>query len=121
MAEAEKRRKEDTIKDGVSRLIKDSEAAAVQAVDSAATVLRAGLDNAEELSTRASDLLLNTARKAISAGNIVAGDVREVTKNMVKGTIQAASEIGEEVKEMASGAVGKGTTTAKSEEKAKSE
>ncbi len=107
MAEAEKGRKEDTIRDGVSRLIKDSEAAAIQVVDSAATVLKAGLDNAEELSTRAGDLLLNTARRAINAGNIVASDAREVTKSMVKGTIQAASEIGEEVKEMASGALGK--------------
>ena len=121
MSETEKGKKDDIIKDSVSRLMKGSESAAMQAVDSATTVLKAGLNSAEELTTRASDILLNTTRRAVNAGNIVASDVREATKNMVKGTIQAASEIGGEVKEMASGAVGKGATTAKSEGKAKSE
>ena len=120
MSETEKK-KDEIIKDGVSRAIKNSEIIAVQAVDSAAKVLKVGLDNAEELTAKAGDILLNTARKAINAGNIVAGDVREATRNMAKGSIDAASEIGGEVKKMASGVIGKSATAEKPEKEAKSE
>ena len=84
MAEDEK---EDVIRDSVSRVIKGSGDAAIQAVDMATMVMKAGLNSAEELTIKASDILLNTARRAISAGNIVAGDVREVTTKMVKETL----------------------------------
>ena len=94
-------RKEDFIKDTVTKVIKGSEAVAVQAVDSTRVVLKAGLTSAEELSAMAGDLLLNTTRRAISAGNIIGGDLREVTENMVKSTVRIASEIGGEIKESA--------------------
>ena len=46
MTEAGKEKRDDTAKDSVSRLIKGSEAAALQAVDSTTAVLRAGFDPA---------------------------------------------------------------------------
>lgn len=118
MAEDEKK---DVIGDSVSRAIKGSGDAAIQAVDMATMVMKAGLNSAEELTIKASDILLNTARRAIDAGNIVAGDVREVTTKMVKETLQAASEIGGEVKEAASDAIGKSSATEKPEKEAKPE
>jgi hypothetical protein len=104
MSETEVSKKE-IIRDGMIKMIKGSEAVATQAVDSTASVLRVGLANAEDLSAKASDILLNTARRAISAGTIVGNDVRDATKDMVKGAIHAASEIGSELKESASTAI----------------
>ena len=118
MAENEK---EDIIRDSVSRVIRDSGDAAIQAVDVATTVMKAGLNSAEELTIKASDILLNTARRAIDAGNIVAGDIREVTTKMVKETLQVASEIGGEVKEAANDAIGKSSVTEKPEKEAEPE
>ena len=57
MSETEKK-KDEIIKDGLSKAIKNSEAIAVQAVDSAAKVLKVGLDNAEDLTAKAGDILL---------------------------------------------------------------
>ena len=118
MSETGKSKKDEIIKDSLSRVIKGSEEIAIQAVDSAANVLKAGLDNAEGLTIKAGDILLNTARRAVNAGSVVASDVREVTREVVKGTIQTASEIGDEVKATASKAAGKGASTGKAEEKA---
>ena len=105
-------RKGDFIKDSMVKVIKGSEAVAVQAVASTKAVLKVGLTGAEELGAQAGDLMLNTARRAINAGNIIGGDLFEATKTMVKGTVKAASEIGSEIK------VPK-TSSEKSEEKAK--
>ena len=121
MAEAGKEGKEEVIRDGVSKVIKGSGDAAIQAVDMATMVMKAGLNSAEELTIKASDILLNTARRAVDAGNVIASDVREVTKNMVKETLQAASEIGGEVKEVASDAIGKGAAAEKPKKEAKTE
>ena len=107
-------RKGDFIKDNMIKVIKGSEAVAVQAMDSTKTILKAGLSGAEELGAQAGDLMLNAARRAINAGNIIGGDLFEATRNMVKGTVQAASEIGSEIK-------GPKTSSGKSEEKAKQE
>ena len=107
-------RKGDFIKDSMIKVIKGSEAIAVQAVDSTKTVLKAGLTGAEELSAQAGDLMLNAARRAINAGNIIGGDLFEATRNMVEGTVKAASEIGSEIK-------GPKTSSGKSGEKAKQE
>jgi hypothetical protein len=106
---------EDIIKDNMLKIIKGSEAIALQAVDSATEVLKEGLTNAEVLGTKASDIMLNTARRTISAGNALGDDVREATKNAIKGTIRAASEIGDEVKGIVSAASGKPKEEAKSE------
>ncbi len=105
-------RKGDFIRDSVIKVIKGSEAVAVQAVDSTKTVLKAGLTGVEELGAQAGDLMLNAARRAINAGNIIGGDLFEATKTMVKGTVQAASEIRSETTEAK-------TSSRKSEEKAK--
>lgn len=113
-------KREEIIKDSMLKVIKVSEAVALQAVESASAVLKAGLANAEDLTVKASDILLNTARKAVGAGSIVGSDACEATKNMVKGTIRAASEIGGELKEIASAAV-QGSPTAEKPEEAKSE
>ena len=113
MPEGGKTKRNDIVKDGVSRIIKDSEEVAVQAVNSAASVLKVGLDNAEELSIRAGDILLNAARRTIEAGNTLADDVHAATKNVVKNTVQTASEVGSEVGKMAGGVIKK--DTAKSE------
>lgn len=117
----EEGKKEEIIKDSMTRIIKGSEAVAIQAVDSAAEILKAGLDKAETLSMRASDILLSTARRTISAGSILGNDARAAAKNMVKGTIQAASEIGGELKGIVSGAVKSSKSAGKSEEGTKSE
>ena len=85
--------KSGVIKDSVVGIIKFSESVALQAVDSATVVLKAGLDNAEALSARANDLVLNTIRRGIGAGSTIGDDVREIVKSKIKGTIQAASEI----------------------------
>ena len=98
MSETGKEKKGEVIKDGVSKVIKGSEEIAIQLVDSAASVLKAGLDNAEGLTIKAGDILLNTARRAINAGSVVAGDVREVTKEVVKGKSQTASDIDDKAK-----------------------
>lgn len=82
--------KEDVIKDSVVKLIKGSEAVALQAVDSTASVLKAGLTSAEDLTVKAGDMLLNTARRTINAGAIVGKDVREATKSVLKETTSKA-------------------------------
>ena len=121
MPKIEEGTKEDIIKDSMVKIIKGSESVATQAVNSAAAVLKASLDNAEALSVRASDILLNTARRAVNAGNIVGNDICEATKNMVKGTARTASEIGSEIKGTVSTTVQSKTPAEKSEEKAGSE
>lgn len=115
MSKIEEVRKEEIIKEGVLRIIKSSEAVALQAVNSATTVLEAGLANAEDLTVKASDILLNMARRAINAGSIVGGDAREAVKNMTKGTIRTASEISSELKEVISVAAKKSKEETKSE------
>jgi len=121
MSEVEKGGKEEIIKDGMLKIVAGSESVAVHAVNSAAAVLRVGLNNAEDLSVRAGDILLNTARKAISSGSIIGNDVREATKNIVKESIRATSEIGNEVKNVVSTAVRKETSAGGAEEQAKPE
>lgn len=121
MPKIEEGRKEEIIKDSMLKIIKGSEAIALQAVDSAAAVLKAGLANVEDLGVKTSDILLNTTRRAISAGNIVGSDVCEATKNMVKGTMRAASEIGSELKGSASAVVQSKAPAEKSKEEAESE
>jgi hypothetical protein len=113
--------REEIIKDSMLKIIKGSEAIALQAVDSAAAVLKAGLTSAEDLGAKASDILLNATRRVINAGNVVGGDVCEATKSMVKGTMRAASEIGSELKETVSTAIERKASAGKSEEKAESE
>ena len=109
-------RKEDFIRDSIIKIIKGSEAVAVQAVDSTRAILKTGLAGAEELSVMAGDLLLNATRRAINAGSVIGNDLRNVTGSMVKGTVRAASEIGSEMKH----SVGK-TAAGKPGEKAKQE
>ena len=109
-------RKEDFIRDSMIKIIKGSEAVAVQAVDSTRAILKTGLASAEELSAMAGDLLLNTTRRAINAGSIIGGDLRDVTESVVKGTVRSASEIGGEVKHSVSKAkAGKSGEEAKEE------
>jgi hypothetical protein len=117
MTEVRKGQKDDIVKDSVSRLIKGSETAALQAVDSTTAILRAGLDSAEELSEKAGGLLLNNARRVLNVGNILAGEVCAMTKELLKGTAEAASEVGDEVKGAVGSIVGKNTTAVKSKEK----
>ena len=107
MSKIEEGKREDIIKDSMLKIIKGSEAIAMQAVDSASAVLKTGLDNAENLTVKASDILLNTARRAVSAGSTVGNDVREATTKMVKGAIRAASEVGGELKGVVGSAAGK--------------
>ena len=95
-------KKEDFVKDTVTKMIKGSEAVAVQALDSTKVILKVGLTGAEELSAMAGDILLNTTRRAINAGNIIGDDLRDVTKKMVKDTVHVASDISGEVKESVS-------------------
>lgn len=115
MSEVKEEKKEEIIKDGMLKLIKDSEAVALQAVDSAALVLKSGLDNAEALSVKVSDLLLDTTRRALSVGSLVGSDVCEVAKGMVKGTIHTASEVGSELKEFTCATIHGKTPAGKSE------
>jgi|GEM_PF-3570970 len=121
MAKIEEGSKEEIIKDSMLKIIKGSEAIALQAVNSTAEVLKEGLASAEDLSAKASDILLNMARRAISAGSAVGDDVREATKNMVSGTIRVASEIGSELKGAVSTAVEIKAPGRKSKEEARSE
>ena len=121
MSKIEEGMKKDIIKDGMLKIIKDSETVALQAVESAATVLKAGLTDAEDLSVKTSGILLNTARRTLNAGSTVGNDFCEATKNMVKGTINVASEIGGELKGVASAAVQGKTPKEKKEEEAKSD
>ena len=121
MPKIEEGRKEGIIKNSMLKIIKGSEAIVLQAVDSAATVLGTGLASAEGLSAKASDILLNTTRRAISAGSTVGDDVREATKDMVRGTIRVASEIGSELKGAVGTTVEWKAPARKSKEEAKSE
>lgn len=114
MFKIEEGKKEEIIKDSILKIIKGSEVVAIQAVDSAAVVLKAGLTSAEDLSVKASDILLNTARRTINAGSIVGSDARATAKNMLKGAIYAASEVGGELKGIIR-AAGKSKEEAKSE------
>lgn len=98
MSKIEEMKKEGIIKDTVFKIIKDSEDIAVQTVNSTSAVMKAGLASAEDISIRVSDILLNTARRIVSVGTIVGHDVREAAKNMAKGTIHTALEIGSELK-----------------------
>jgi hypothetical protein len=53
-------------------------------------VLKAGLDNAEDLTAKVGDILMNTARRTIKAGTVVGNDVREATKRILKGATNKA-------------------------------
>ena len=121
MSENKKGGKEEIIKDSMLKVVKGSEAIALQAVDSAASVLRVGLEKTEDLSAKAGDILLNTARRTINAGVIVGNDVREATEKMVKETIKTASEIGDDLKEAAVSATKKNVPSVKPKEEEKSE
>jgi hypothetical protein len=121
MSEGKKGGKEDVIKDSMLKIVRGSEAVAAQAVDSAASVLKLGLEKADDLSAKAGDILLNTARRTINAGVIVGNDVREATEKMVKETIKTASEIGDDLKEAAVSATKKNVPAVKPKEEAKSE
>lgn len=85
--------KPDTLKNGVFEAIKFSESVALEAINSATTVARAGLESVESIADKSRDVILNTTLKTISAGNIVANDVRNVTTAMVKETIQSVSNL----------------------------
>jgi len=105
MSEEEKKKKEDFVKSNMLKMVGLSEAIALQAVNSAAVVIRTGLDNAENLSMRAGDIALNTARRTVNAGSIISEDVRGLTENIVRGSIRAALGIGGEIKGAVSAAV----------------
>ena len=121
MSKSEEEKKEGIVKDRVIKAVKGSESVTLQAIDSAAAIARAGLDNAEDLSIRAGDVLLNATRRAINAGNNIGSDIRKVTKNMVKETIQATSEIRDELKKGAKIPAGKDIPAEESGDQAKSE
>jgi len=120
MSENKKDGTEEIIKDSVLKVVKGSEAVAAQAVDSAASVLKFGLEKADDLSAKAGDILLNTARRTVNAGVIVGSDVREATEKMVRGTIEVASKIGGDLKEAAGSAMKKKAPPVKPKEEPKS-
>lgn len=120
MSESKKDSKEEIIKDSMLKVVKGSEAVAAQAVDSAASVLKFGLEKADDLSAKAGDILLNTARRAVNAGVIVGNDVREATEKMVRGSIKAAVAIGDDLKEVAGSAMKKKAPAVKPKEEEKS-
>ncbi len=115
MSEVERVEKEEIIKDSMLKAIKGSEAVALQAVDSTATVIRAGLTNTANLSMMASDILLNTARKAIEAGSVIGRDICGATMNIAEDTMHAASELSGELKKSVSATV-QGKTQARKPE-----
>ena len=97
MPKIEEGMKQDIIKDNMLKIIRGTEAITLQAVDSAASVLKAGLSSAEEVGTRAGGMLLDATRRTINAGSIVGSDICEAAKNIVKRTIKDASEIEREI------------------------
>jgi len=98
MSKIEDIKAEGIIKDTASKVIKDTELIALQVVDSATTVIKAGIVNAEDISIKINDVLLNTARRAINSSSIIGIDVREATENMTKNVIHSAKEIKQELK-----------------------
>jgi len=98
MSVVEETGKDDRIKDGMIKIVKNSETVALEAVSSAGTVIEAGLSTAERLGGKASNVLLGAARRTIEAGRIVGDDIRESAKHAVRDTIQSVADIGSTVK-----------------------
>jgi hypothetical protein len=119
MPENKKGGKEEAVRDGMIKLVKGSEFVAMQAVDSAASVLKFGLEKMEDLNAKASDVMLNKARRTINAGVIVGSDVCEATEKIAKETIRTASKIGSDLKEAAVCARKKSVAAEKKEEESR--
>jgi hypothetical protein len=101
MSKIEESRIEEIITDKASKVIKSTESIALQVVDSAAVVMKAGLANMEDIGIRLNDMFLNTARRAINAGSTIGNDVRDVAK----GAIHIAVDVGSELKDATKAAV----------------
>ena len=115
MSVVEKTGKNERIKDGMIKIVKNSETVALQAVTSAGTVMEAGLSTAERLGEKTSNILLGAARRTIEAGKIVGDDVRKSAKHAVRDTIQTVADIGSTVKNPSSVTVIGSKNTPKSE------
>ena len=105
MSVVEETGKDERIKEGMIKIVKNTETVALQAVDSAGTVIAAGLSTAERLGEKTSDILLVAARRTIEAGKIVGEDMRKSAKYAVKDTIQTVADIGSAVRNPAGAAV----------------
>lgn len=81
------------IKDGIIGIVKFSENVAIQAIESAKTVITAGLESANAINDKANAVILNSFRKTLDTGNILGSETRESLKNMVKDTIRNTKEI----------------------------
>jgi hypothetical protein len=93
MTKIEEEMKGDFIRDTMLRIIRGSETVALQAVDSAATVMKAGLDNAEQISIKTNEVALNAARRCVKAGTVVGNDINNAVVDMAKGAIKNAVEM----------------------------
>lgn len=98
MSEDIREKKGEVIKDNLSSIISDTEVLAVQVVNSATAVLKTSLRNADEIGAMAGDLFLNTARRVVNTGSVIASDLHAATTNIIKNTVEAASEVGGNVK-----------------------
>ena len=83
MSVVEETGKDERIKDGMVKIVRNTETVALQAVSSAGTVIEAGLSTAERLGGKANSILLGAARRTIEAGRIVGDDIRQSAKHAV--------------------------------------
>lgn len=81
------------IKDRIIGIVKFSENVAIQAIESAKTVINFGLESADAINDKANTVILNSFRKTLGTGNILGNEARESFKNMVKDTIRNTKEI----------------------------
>lgn len=81
------------IKDSILGIVKFSENVAIQSIESAKTVINAGLESAEAINDKANTIILNSFRKTLETRNIICKEAGESLKNIIGDTIKNAKEI----------------------------
>ncbi len=81
------------IKDGILGIVKFSESIAIQSIESARTVITAGLESVEAISDKANVVILNSTRKALETRSVICKEAGESVKNIIEDTIKNAKEI----------------------------
>lgn len=81
------------IKDGILGIVKFSENVAIQSIESAKTVITAGLESVEAINDKANTVILNSFRKALETRSLICKETGESLKNMIEDTIKNTKEI----------------------------
>lgn len=81
------------IKDSILGILKFSENFAIQSIESAKTVINAGLESVEAINDKANTVILKSFRKAIETRSIICKEAGESLKGTIEDTIKNAKEI----------------------------